>query len=193
MHVKLRNFFTLTALLVLAVLASGCMVRAVYPWLRAEDITFEENLLGGWIGKSDTNEVAMTFVRREKNSYEVQYSDGEKHGVFLGKLAKFGSDYYLDFKPKDNVPGLEGLLQFPTHSAAWLEISRDSLVIHPLDYDKFVADAKLERLRDLRFAWGEDENQLILTSKTEDLQRFLLALGHDSIYFGTPIKLARRK
>jgi hypothetical protein len=151
--VILRKLFSLIALLVLAALASGCMVRAVYPWLRTEDITFEENLLGGWIGKSENKEVAMTFVRTEKNSYEVQYSDGEKHGVFLGKLAKFGGDYYLDFKPKDEVPGLEGLL----------------------------------------FAWGEDDNELILTSKTEDLQRFLVALGHDSTYFGPPIKLARRK
>ncbi len=181
-------------LLALAVFTSGCMVRSVYPWLKKENFIFEENLLGGWVGTGDRGDVAMTFVRGADGSYDVQYSDKENRGAFEGNLAKFGSDYYLDFRPKTEAPGLEGLLLFPTHSAARLEIGEDTLIVHPLNYGAFTAAAKLDRLRDLQYAWGDKkEDELVIVSGTGDMQRFLISLAHNSDLYSPPIKLARKK
>ena len=179
--------------LLAALLLSSCIVRSVHPWLKKENVIFEEDLLGGWVGVSAAGkDVAMTFVRGEGNTYEVQYSDTENHGVFVSALGKFGADYYLDFRPKEHASGIDGMLMFPAHSVARLEIARDRLTVHLLDYGAFKAEAKLDRLRDLRFAW-DDDDELVLTSPTDDLQRFLLGLSRDSKLYGLPLRLSRRK
>lgn len=177
---------------VVVVFCSGCLVRSVQPWLKADAFTFEEDLLGGWIGKGEQGDVAMTFVAGPDNSYEVQYSEKDNHGVFLGRLAKFGSEYYLDFRPKEKAPGVDGLLLFPSHSVARLEISSDNLTVRPLDYEAVKAAAKLDRLRDLRYAWDES-GELIFISTTEELQRFLLGLGRTSNLYAPPIHLVRKR
>jgi len=174
-------------------LLSSCMVRSVHPWLKKENVIFEEDLLGGWVGiNAAGKDTAMTFVRGDGNTYEVQYSDPDAHGIFIALLGKFGNDYYLDFRPKERAPGADGLLMFPAHSVARLDIVRDRLTVHQLNYGDFKAEAKLERLRDLRFAW-DDEDELVITSTTDDLQRFLLGLSRDSKLYAPPLRLSRRK
>ena len=125
---KLRS---MAFLLALVVFTSGFMVRSVHPWLKKENFLFDENLLGGWVRTGDRGDVAITFVRGADGSYDVQYSDKDNRGAFESNLARFGSDYYLDFRPKTEAPGLEGLLLFPTHSAARLEVGEDTLIVHP--------------------------------------------------------------
>ena len=178
----------LAALLILP----GCIVRSVHSWLRDDSITFEEDLLGGWTGADDKGGVvAMTFVRGVDNNYIVQYADKDSHGIFEGRLGKFGTDYYMDFKPKEAAQGVDGMLLFPTHTVARLEISPSALVLRALDYEAVKAATKLDRLRDVQYAW--EENELLITSSSSDLQRFLLGLSRDSNLYAPPIKLARRK
>jgi hypothetical protein len=184
----------LVVVLVILALAPGCLVRSVEPWLKNDSLVFEEDLLGGWIGKAaDGGEVAMTFLRGEGlGGYVVQYASKDGQGTFAARLGKFGSDYYLDFRPKEGAPGVDGLLLFPMHSVARLEIGTETLSVYVLNFEAVKNAAKLKRLRDLRYTW-DDENELVLVSTTEELQRFLLGLGRDSSLFNPPIRLSRRK
>ncbi len=170
----------------------GCMVRSVYPWLKKDALIFEDDLLGGWVGTGERGVVAMTFVRGKDNSYVVQYADKEGHGSFNGHLAKFGADYYLDFQPAEDSPGVDGLLRFPTHSVARLEIGAETLTVRPLNYGAVMAAAKLDRLRDLKYGWA-DEDDLIIVSNTEELQRWLLSLSRNSELYAQPIRLTRKR
>jgi len=170
----------------------GCIVRSVHSWVKDDSIVFEEDLLGGWTGAAgDGENVAMTFVRGSDNNYIVQYSDKESHGIFEGKLAKFGTDYYMDFRPKEGADGVDGMLLFPMHTVARLEIGSGQLALSMLNYDALKSAAKLDRLRDLKYTWEEDE--LLITSSSSDLERFLLGLERDSKLYSEPIRLARRK
>jgi hypothetical protein len=178
----------IVALLVLP----GCIVRSVHSWVKAESITFEDDLLGGWTGSDGKGEpVAMTFIRGSDNNYIVQYADKDSHGIFEGKLAKFGADFYMDFRPKEPAQGVDGMLLFPTHTAARLEIGPSQLTVRPLNYAEMKSAAQLDRLGDLKYVW--EDNELLITSSTPDLQRFLLGLGIDSKLYSEPIKLARKK
>ena len=178
----------LAALLVLP----GCIVRSVHSWIRDDSISFEEDLLGGWTGSADGGDtVAMTFVRGADDNYIVQYSDKESHGIFEGRLAKFGTDYYMDFKPKESAQGVDGMLLFPMHTVARLEIGAGQLTLRLLDYDALKSAAKLDRLGDLKYTW--EENELVITSSTSEQQQFLLGLSRDSRLYGEPIRLSRRK
>ena len=178
----------LAALLVLP----ACIVRSVHSWLRDDSIIFEEDLVGGWTGADDQGGVvAMTFVRGSGNNYIVQYSDKDSHGIFEGKLAKFGTDYFMDFKPKSEPQGVDGMLLFPTHTVAQLEIGSGTLVVRTLNYDEVKSAAKMDRLRDIKYAWEGDD--LLITSSSSELQHFLLGLSRDSNLYAPPLKLARRK
>lgn len=178
----------LVALLVLP----GCIVRSVHSWLRDDSIVFEEDLIGGWTGADETGEtVAMTFVRGADRGYIVQYSDKDSHGIFEGRLAKFGTDYFMDFRPKEAAQGMDGMLLFPTHTVARLEIGGGQLTLRLLNYDSVKSEARLDRLRDLKYAW--EENELLITSSSSELQQFLLGLSRDSNLYAEPIKLSRRK
>ncbi len=171
---------------------AGCMVRSVNPWLREQNLVFEEDLLGGWVGTGENEGVAMTFVTTKMNTYQIQYADKETHGVFVGQLGKFGRDYFLDFRPADKAPNADGFLMFPAHSVARLELGRDTLIVRQLNYGAVKAAAKLDRLRGLRYAWDADD-ELILLSSTEDLEQFITGLGRDSDLYAPPIRLARKK
>ena len=173
----------------------GCIVRSAQPWLENDSIVFEENLLGGWIGKDgDGAEAAMTFLKNtdKPNSYVVQFVGKDGQGTFTGRVGKFGSDYYLEFQPKEGSPGLDGFMLFRTYSAARLDFTSEQLVVWPLNYEAVKAAAKLDRLRGVKFVW-DDENELLLVSKTEELQRFLLSLGRESDLFAKPMRLTRKK
>lgn len=171
---------------------TGCMVRSVHPWLQQVNVAFEDDLLGGWVGSGENEGVAMTFVRANRNTYQIQYADKDNHGVFVGQLGRFGRDYYLDFRPADKAPNADGYLMFPAHSVARLELGRDTLIVHQLNYEAVKAAAKLDRLRGLRYAWDAD-GELILLSSTEDLEQFITGLGRDSDLYAPAIRLVRRK
>lgn len=182
----------LAVALIAILLLPGCIVRSVHSWLRDDSITFEEDLIGGWTGTDDKGgTVAMTFVRGADNNYVVQYSDKDSHGIFEGRLGKFGTDYFMDFRPKEEPQGVDGMLLFPTHTVAHLEIGTISLVLRMLNYDEVKAAAKMDRLRDIQYAWEGDD--LLFTSSSSDLQRFLLSLSQSSKLYAPPIKLSRRK
>jgi hypothetical protein len=182
----------LALMLVALLLLPGCIVRSVHCWLKESSIVFEEDLLGGWVGgAADGDTVAMTFVRGADNTYIVQYSDKDSHGIFEGKLAKFGTDYYMDFRSKEEPQGVDGMLLFPTHTLARLEIGSGQLRVVLLNYDALKSAARLDRLRDLQCTW--EDNELLITSPSSDLERFLLSLSRDSKLYSETIQLARRK
>ena len=190
---RTQSVVLLLALMLLLV-APACLVRSVEPWLKADSLTFEEDLLGGWVGKADDGggDVAMTFLRAEgPGAYVVQYAGKDGQGTFTARLGKFGSDYYLDFRPKEGAPGVDGLLLFPMHSVARLELGPDSLVVHILNYDAVKEAAKTGRLETLRCVW--DDNELVLAATSEELQRFLLGLGRESKLFAPAMRLSRKK
>lgn len=174
-------------------LAPACLVRSVEPWLKADSLTFEDDLLGGWIGNgTDGGDIAMTFLRADgSGAYVVQYAGKDEQGTFVGRLAKFGSDYYLDFRPKEGGPGVDGLLLFPMHSVARIELGPSSLVVYILNYEAVKQAAKLDRLGTLKYVWDDDD--LVLVSTTDELQRWLLGLGRDSKLFAPPMRLTRKK
>jgi len=60
-----------------------------------------------------------------------------------------------------------------TYSVAHLDTGAARRSVRILNYDAVKEAAKLDRLSNLRYFWTDDR-ELILVSKTEELQRFLL-------------------
>jgi hypothetical protein len=193
LEVMTMKRLTLLALVTLALAASsGCIVRSVFPWFNSSDVVFVDDLLGGWIGTDpDGKEVAMTFVRTA-DAYTVQYSGSDLRGAFRATLGKVAGEYYLDFRPIEGAPGIDGLLLFPTHSIARLEIGSDKLNVYTLNYEGLKQLARNDRFKDLKVAWDE-EDELLLVSQSAELRHFLLGYSRSADLFNQPIRLARKK
>jgi len=189
---RLRQLLASVLALALAGLLSSCMVRSVHSWIKESSATFEEDLLGGWVGGEERADVAMTFVRGNNGGYVMQYSSKDGQGTFVGRIAKIGGDFFVDFSPKEGAPGVDGMLLYRMHSLAKLELRGDRLTVRPLDYDQVKAAAQLDRLSGLKYAW-DDEKDLVITSPTEDLEAFIHTLGRDSNLLAPPIRLTRTK
>jgi hypothetical protein len=178
----------------LLMLQGSCVVRSVHPWFPASDAVFEPDLLGGWVGTSEGKDVAMTFVRAEEdgNAYLMQYQSGDARGNFRARLGKLSGEYYLDFCPVDARTGIDGLLLFPTHSVAKMELAPEKLVIRQMDYEVAKARAQRDRLGELKYAW-DDENELLLSSRSDELRSFLVSSSRDKELYAPAMVLTRRK
>jgi len=179
------------------VLNNSCVVRSVHSWIKADSFTFESGLVGGWVGIGERADVAMTFVREDDargggEAYIVQYSSKDGQGTFLSRIGKFGGDLFLDLTPKEGGPGIDGFLLYPMHSLAKLELRGDDLSVRTLDYGQMKAAAKLGRLSGLKYSW-DLEDELVITSDTDELHSFIHTLERDSVLLAPPIRLARRK
>ncbi len=187
------NLWTLMLLaLVTMATQSSCVIRSVHPWFPSSDVTHEPDLLGGWVGSQQGKDVAVTFVRGDKNEYIVQYVEGTDYGTFRGTLGKIGGEYFLDFRPVEAPPGIEGLISFPAHSVAKLEIGSERLVIRRMNYGLAKSRASGEKLANLAVTW-DDENEMLITAKSDDLRSYLSSNSRDENLFGPAITLTRRK
>lgn len=189
---RLPKWAVFCAAVCLMVLQSSCVVRSVHAWFTSSDVTQETDLLGGWVGTEGGKDVAMTFVRGDKNSYVVQYVEGTTYGTFRGTLGKIGGEYFLDFRPVEAPPGIEGLIFFPSHSVVKLEIGSEKLVVRRMNYNVAKARASGDKLANLSVSW-DDENEMFITAKSEDLRSFLSSNSKDETLFSPAITLTRRK
>jgi len=180
------------AVLFLLLGQSSCVIRSVHPWFPSSDVVQETDLLGGWVGSEQGKDVAVTFVRGDKNEYIVQYVEGTTYGTFRGTLGKIGGEFFLDFRPVEAPPGIEGLISFPMHSVAKLEIGSEKLVLRRMNYNLAKSRAAGEKLGNLAITW-DDENEMLITAKSEDLRSFLSSNSRDENLFAPAITLVRRK
>jgi len=188
----LPQWASLCLAVILMATQSSCVIRSIHPWFPSSDIVQEPDLLGGWVGAEQGKDVAVTFVRGDKNEYIVQYVEGTMYGTFRATLGKIGGEFFLDFRPVEAPPGIEGLISFPTHSIAKLEIGSEKLVIRRMNYGLAKSRASGEKLANLSITM-DDENEMLITAKSEDLRTYLSSNSRDENLFGPAISLARRK
>ncbi len=189
----LRRALCAIAVILLLIAQSSCIVHSIHPWFPATDAVFEQDLLGGWIGTDEGKDVAMTFVRASGNSYFVQYQSGDTRGNFRGLLGKLSGEFYLDFSPVDEHPNLDGMLLFPMHAVAKLEISPEKLTVRPADYDVLQSRAKAGKISDAKLTMVDEGEHPVFVSRSDELRSFLVSHSRDSELWDKAIVLTRRK
>jgi hypothetical protein len=90
-----------TAIVLAAVLSSGCLVASLHPVYDDESIVFEEALLGRW--ENVESELAVAIERGQWRSYQIAYTDRFGTTRFTGHLARAGGTRFLNFRPEDGL------------------------------------------------------------------------------------------
>jgi len=183
---------------VLACLLGGCVpVLSLHPLYTEKDVVFDEKLLSIW---TDDSNGTWEFKRAEK-AYELIVSDEEgKRGLFITHLVKLENRLFLDVYPANLPFGppedpnkiwfFNAFFFVPAHT--FIKIN----AIEPQLKMQLTIEDKMEKLlkedpNAVKYERFEDD-RLILTASTRQLQKFVLKYADDSRVFTGEFALTRK-
>jgi hypothetical protein len=158
----------MSALLLAAVLSSGCLVLSLQPAYDDSSIQFDEALLGQWEDPDDPSSV--TIERAQWRSYKITATDRSSTHTFQGNLTRIGGSTFMDVT---EVRGNDfGPYLVPVHGIIRVKVDGDTLVGSDLRYDWFLQAVPRKTLGRLAAAM-DDRRNVILSSTTAELRAWL--------------------
>lgn len=188
------------------VFLSSCIVKSLHPFYTKDKVSFSKKIVGTWKDskngkweilsfkeewqKETKSQTKLTKEDQEafenyKDGYVISYTKKEKVGEFIAMPFKIGKDLFLDFTPfyyeSEDLNDLVAQHLFKTHSAAKVEFVEDGGF-----HIKFLSEEKVKplfsensiRLKHEKSSFDED---LILTSKSDELYEFLRKFNNSNI------------
>ena len=159
-----------------ALLASGCLVTSVYPFYTSKDVQFEPALAGKW---SDTNKKTehWQFEQQGDKQYKLTYSEGTNASTMQATCFKLKGESFLDlFTTQDTEIEPPPI---PSHFLLRVVQLKPNLRLAPLDYDwlqkKLAAEPKALRHCLIPPEAKPDDQRVVLTADTAELQKFVIA------------------
>ena len=183
----------LLSMLSFSLMLAGC-VPSLNPLFTEKDLTFDPALVGVWAEQDDSQET-WAFEKAGEKQYKLVYTENGKAGEFQVHLLKLGNTLYLDFFPESD--GLKEskrndfyLSHFvPGHMFAKVTQLEPTLRMALLNPDWL--KKLLEKNPKAIDHQGINEERIVLTASTMDLQKFVQANSSEA--FGDPATLKRVK
>ena len=179
---KRKSIVFLTAIIFLL---SGCFVVSFYPLYTPEDLFPNDLLLGEWldedstiwkfkhkpIGKIEDGKVdSTTYILKIKEEKETEFKD---ESLYV-RLVKLENHYFLDFYLKDYGSDDGGIFDahvIRVHSFAKLKMNDGQLSFSWLDPEWL---SKLLEQNKIRIHHEKNDDQILLTAKPKELQKFMI-------------------
>ena len=180
----------------LAVVLGGCLPLSIHPLYTDDTLVFEEKLLGKW---ADGDEI-WQFTQDSNNSYILRIVDEDgKEGYFNAHLVQLENMLFLDIFPDGetlrDTQTFYTIHLLPMHTFIKVEQTEPNLVLRMMDVDKvseiLKSDPNLLK-HELRENEGDD-NAVILTAATPDLQKFVVKYANTEDVFGDAKELIRHE
>ena len=156
-----------------ALLLAGCL-PSLHPLYNDKTLIFKEELIGKWLGDDD---VLWQFTRAGDKEYELRIREDEKEvGRFSAHLIEIKGWMFLDLYPEDEQ--LKDLSDFykmhilPVHTFMKVDQINPNLQLRMIDYDK--VKKMLENDPNLIKHEVVDDDRIVLTASTEELQKFVI-------------------
>jgi len=156
------------AVVLAAVMSSGCLVLSLQPAYDDKSIVFEESLLGNWTNAED--QLQATIERGEWRSYKVAYTDHSTTKTFQGNLTAIGATRLLDLTESRGAD--PGPYLVPVHGLYRIELTAGTLTAAPLDYSWFTRAMAQKTIGRLTASF-DDRRNAVIASTTADLRRWL--------------------
>ena len=189
---KFRTALIITGLILLA----GSCIPSLYPLYRSSDLLIDDRMDGVFdAGDNSYWKICRIDPQFEKkvpegwkhynSGYTYRLTVREKNGAvenFAMHLLKLGKNRYVDFFPVNYKIRHEFLAMHlvPTHIFAKAEVGDSTLVIHWFDMDWLEELIKTNRIK---ISYVEVGERYVLSTPTEELQKFILKYANDSTTF----------
>jgi hypothetical protein len=175
--------------ILMALILSGCLVKALHPFYKESDVVFEPALIGKWLDNDSSlwtiEQKKVSFLGPEKNvnSYKIIFSEKkDEESEFDVHLFKLNDQIYVDFIPVNvKVPDLTSYHLVSVHSIAKIDISTDSLSLKWFNESWLAGLFENNKIRiPHETIPGENgDNTYVLTASTDELQKFIIKYGND--------------
>lgn len=186
---KARNWLkivTLSALL--GLLVWGCL-PSVHPLYTEDDLVFREELLGTW--EDDDN--IWTFTKSDEKEYGLIHIEDADTAYMDAHLVKLGDYYFLDLllsdPPIENSLGQMHIISVHTFSKVTFR-EEGKISIEMFNSDWIVDMIKEGRVR-IRHEVREDDDLILLTASTEELQKFVIKYADEPKAFSELTELTK--
>jgi len=195
---------TLFALLGTGLLISGCFPTSINPLYTEQDLAFDPALAGVWHGGDGDAAAAKerwVFEKAGDKNYKLVYTDKDgKAGQFDVHRLKLGDTLFLDFFPGDRgdeETKRSDLYQYhfvPVHSFAKVSQTDSALKLSFLSLE-WLGKLLEKNPRAIRheMVGPTNEQTLVFTASTKDLQKFVLKHMGNKEAFLEPIDLKRER
>jgi DNA-directed RNA polymerase subunit H (RpoH/RPB5) len=175
----------------LAAILGGC-VPSLHSLFTDKDVFFEPQLVGTWSAEH-SKEIWQFTKQADSNTYEFIYTDenGNK-GSFAGTLGRINGMIFLDLFPDNSEIQANDFYKahlVPAHTFLKIEQIQPTLKMRLMNPDKLgkmlASDPNL-----LKHEVIED-NRVVITASTQQLQQFMKQHANDEDLFGEPTDLKR--
>lgn len=176
----------LTLLLLVILLLAGCFVASFYPLYTDADLHTDTLLAGEWMDKDSTLWDFNYITIQEKDKPQVTDSTGytlsfQEKGKERGKsvmeirVVRLEAYCFLDFYvrniEREGYPDFFDLHTMAIHTFARVTQKGDSLLLTWLGTEWVQEQARQEMLK---VAYLERNDEILLTARTPDLQKFMV-------------------
>lgn len=180
--------FLLFALLVL--MMTSCLVRSLHPFYFASDVVYIPSLTGTWTDQEGGSWIISPLeVKRaglHQTDYRIEHCDKDgARSLLNGTLFRLGDSLYLDFLPMMSKLDLSDLVSYhltPTHSLAKVGLINNSVVtikwFNEMWLSRLFEENRI-RISHEKVTSDDDDDRIILTAPTRELQQFILKYGND--------------
>ena len=169
---KMKKTSALCATLLLSFLLFGCL-PSLQPLYTDDTIVFDEALLGKWYGEDGGS---WSFTNESQKGYNLRVVDnGGKEAQFEVHLVQLGEHRFIDLYPGEttafeNTPEMYGFNIVPAHTFMKIELSEPNLLLQWVCLNEVIEDDP-NLLKHEEF---EDGNSILITAKSENIQRVIL-------------------
>ena len=179
---KKRNLIAIAGA---AVLLVAC-IPSVYPFYTDKDVVTDQGLVGEWREKDNTNNPEMwKFEQSTNNAYKLTVEEHGKTGEFSAHLFKLKQEQFLDLIPSKcefatNQADLVNFSVFAGHLIARMPQVEPNLKLAFCDFEWL---QKYLEKNPSALAHHVEDNSIVLTADTRDLQKFVLKhLGTNELF-----------
>jgi len=184
---------TLPLLLVMALMLTSACIPCLHPLYLDKDLIFDPALIGTWSEK-DSKET-WQFTKVDDETYRLVYTNNEgRVGTFRAHLLKLGKERFLDIYPegtKEKLNELYDLLRLPAHTFFHVPEIQPELKMSCMEGD-WLKNFLKKNPDAIRHEIIEDD-LVVLTASTSELQAFILAHLEDEGAFSDASKDAMQK
>ena len=176
----------------LIIFMSGCGIFSLHPLYHQEDLVMKPEIVGTWQSKQDSG-FTVIIDTLGNGKYEFVMVDKDDTIGFEMGLIKLNNQYFIDLFPLEdgnifageNDELLDNLFRnyIPAHTFMKFDFLNNEIGLTEFDNERLIELFKQNKIRLSHEMAGEDEDYVVITASTNDLQKFIIRYADDKEAF----------
>lgn len=176
----------------IVLLFSGCGIFSLHPLYHKDDLILKNEMIGTWQNEKD-KEMFLMIDTIGNMQYEFHMIDDVDTVAFVMGLLKLNNQYFIDLFPSDDCSGITGdkceswemmvRNYIPIHTFMKIDYLDDGIYLSEFDNERLIELFDQKRIRLAHEMAGEDDDYVVITASTDDLQKFITRYANDKDAF----------